>query len=181
MSLVQAADLRNKRVLAKLRGDTEAGHWIFRSLTPKGMIVMAGYYGMERFFRPDEIESLNPDPIKCPKCRIEHQIWRESLRCVDCEREAGFRSSKPSETCETCGELGAFYSPRAKRFGCAQCHAKAGTLTGIGPEARVMMQAAPCRSDDIHSERHEWKKLKTSYVCAICKVRTHDKPGSYVA
>jgi len=154
---------------------------IFVAQTPGNeMIFAAEGSGLEWRVPVESVVELETAKITCPECSVAHNVARSSGRCADCERSWASRQPAPSETCEACGDLGAVYSPRAKSFLCLQDLARGGFLTGLGPEARVLTQGVLCRSDDIHSTRHDWRKSKSSYLCRECKVKVFEKPAGFV-
>ena len=157
----------------------EASYAILRAVTPMDMIILAGQGGRERIVELEALEVIKAAPVTCPDCQVQHQVDRESLRCADCERDWARAQPKPSETCEDCGGLGAFYSPRSRRFLDTACHVVAGSLTGNGPELRVMTREAPCRTDDVDSERHDWRKAKSSFLCRLCNIKVNVRPAGY--
>lgn len=171
---------RDLRVWAELADGTE-GHWIFRTVAANGDAIMSGEGGRELRVPVTNLMLIKAEPVVCPECSTEHQIDRPSRRCADCERAWAWAQPKPRELCETCGEPGAVYSPLAKAFRCPQCHAKGGTLTGSSAEARALTESAICRSDDVHSLRHDWTRSKSSYLCRGCKIKTQTRPKGYTA
>lgn len=172
-----AARFVNQRVYVRFGPKGQTDHFLFRAYTPKRMVILANERtGLETFLAADMIQTIELAQITCPDCEAKHNSPRESARCTDCERSWAAAQPTPSETCIDCGALGAFYSPRSKIFGCTQCQAKRGGLTGSGAETRVLTKAAVCRTDDIHSERHSWIRTKSSWHCTNCNVKTFAKP-----
>lgn len=173
--------VRGDRVRVRLTDGTEAV-LIFTAVTPKKQLVCAlPGTGTEWRTWMVHVAEIVPEPVVCPDCSAEHQVDRESKRCADCERDYARRQPTPRELCEDCGAPGAVYSPLAKAFKCSQCHAKGGTLTGSSAEARVLTEGAICRSDDVHSLRHDWTRSKSSFLCRGCKIKTQTRPKGYTA
>lgn len=173
---------RGSRVFVSTGEDQVEAHAIFVCVTPANDVIFsAPETGREWRVPLEAVNHIEVARIICPDCQAEHNVDRLSARCADCERQHAYKQPKPSETCEECGKLGAVYSPLAKRFLDLQCLAKGGFLTGLGVEARVVTQGAICRSDDIHSLRHDWRRTKSSFVCTECKSKVFEKPAGYAS
>lgn len=169
-----------------VRMGRESVFGLLRAVTPTDRLVVSSERGVETLIELSDAKSIEDARHKCSVCgALVNRIFGdpEEQRCADCERAYAARQPLPSEQCEEdpdCTER-AFYSPLAKKFRCAQHHAKAGTLTGIGAEARVLHESrtAICRSDDIDSLRHDWKRSKSSFHCRLCYVKVFTKPAGY--
>lgn len=156
---------------------------VLRAVTPTDRLIIADDRGMETLAELDDVSGLQDARLACSKCgRQVNRVFSDEGRCADCERVYAGTQPAPREICEICSAEGAVYSPKIKKFGCIQCLAKAGGLTGIGAEARALTHSsrvAVCRSDDIDSLRHDWKRSKSSYHCKLCYVKTFTKPAGY--
>jgi len=120
----------------------------------------------------------------CSTCRsIALQKLYDGL-CADCERTRAKALPKPRETCEECGALGAYYSPAAKKFRCANCHARHLSNSGYFAEsrAREALAAYSCSGQEVDDPRHQWVHMRgTRFHCRICKSKTFQKPRSFIS
>lgn len=176
-----AQPLLGYRVKAKIGQDFTVG--TLRAITPSERLIIASERGLETLVLLEDVSRLEDARETCSKCgRQVNRVFSDEGRCADCERVYAGTQPAPRETCEICGAQGAVYSPKIKKFGCPQCLAKAGALTGIGAEVRAMTHSsrvAECRSDDVDSLRHDWKRSKSSYHCKLCYTKTFTKPAGY--
>lgn len=166
------------RVKVKFGGEQK--FLTLRAFTPKEVLILADQRGDELLLPFDDLKLLEDARIECRECGTLVNIVHggEAQRCADCERGWAALQPTPREVCEGCGALGAFYSPRAKRFACAQCHAKQGTLTGIGAEARVLkMHESECKGTDTNDSLHRWFHIRGHrWHCKACGARRFNDP-----
>lgn len=175
------------RVRIKWGGQPEVA--LLRAVTPSDIVILAGEGGIETFVPLADVKSVEDARHECKKCkdrvnRVFGRTEESAGLCATCTREWAATQPVPREICEKCGVEGAFYSPAAKYFACAQCHAKRGTLTGIGPEARVLQARehqldSECKGADTDDLRHRWWHIKGHrYHCKLCPARRFDEPPS---
>ena len=178
------AGLVGRRVEVVWGGDAYREFLQYRGMTPDGLSVYLadGNTGREskHAISNGPMTAIIDAPLTCAQCGCETQrlFGPDTNFCADCEREwAARHASKPYMECEKdgCQNDNAFYSPKARRFLCPSCHANGRTLSGMGPEARVLedvahsrRKAAACRSDDIESYAHDWVQVKSKRVCRLC-------------
>lgn len=144
------------------------------AFSPKSILFLADTQGFEVQVPLAEVATITDARYTCAECgRMTNTRYSED-RCADCYRVWCANDDVPSEQCEEpdCTTR-AFYSPGAKKFRCAHHHAKYKTLSGQGVEARVLgiHEQADCRSDDVDSLRHEWRKVKSQWLCKKCKIK----------
>lgn len=167
-------------VLVKTHDGELAG--VMRSVTPRDELVLANHRGFPTFLPLAGVAAVEDARSTCGECgaRVNNVFTGDdgTQRCASCERRYARTLPPPQEPCEECGTLGAFYSPRAKRFACAQCHAKQGALTGLGVEARVLAASqAACHGADTEDDRHRWYRIKGHrWHCKNCPARRFNDP-----
>lgn len=176
----QAVALRGTRVRATfaagMRHLVVTG--VLRFVTPKGDLIFAGEGGHDEAHPLAALMLIEDARHECPECHARvNRVFpgREDPAelCVDCSGRRARALPPPVTPCEDCGADG-FRSPVTDKFRCASCHAKAKTLSGLAVERRVMQhQTVDCRSADIHSDLHDWKKVRGNHVCRKCQVKTH--------
>lgn len=188
ISREDAEPLVGLRVSAKIGRDATVG--ILRAVTPTDRLIIAGERGHETLVELNDVSGIKEAQLECDLCHakvnrrfvVETGVDGEAFACAECTRTWAAKQPRPSETCEDCGGQGAFYSPTGKAWRDAQCHARAGSLDGSSVTARVLThesREAACRSDDIHSLRHQWRRTKSSYRCLLCYVAVYEKPAGY--
>lgn len=156
-----------------LEGDALEG--ILRALTPADVLVVADPRGRTTPIPLASVRAVDDARYTCSTCGRASNTTYDGARCATCYADWCQKQPAPSETCEVCGQPGAVYSPKHKLWRCRLCHAKDGTFTGSGPELRVL--TATCRSDDKDSLRHDWKRVKSQWVCRTCQVKVFGKPA----
>ena len=147
------------------------------ALTPLDVLILADPQVFVVRVPRSDVHTIVDAQYACSECGRRTNTRYAEDRCADCYRVWCAQQSVPSETCEDCGSQGAVYSPKFKVWRCAQCHAKNASFMGSTVEMRVLTDAAICRSDDKDSPRHDWKKMKSQYVCKLCKVKVFGKPA----
>jgi len=160
-------------------------HSLLRGVTPAGMAIFADdHSGQEQWVPVGDLNKIVEARHVCAGCGAQvnrvHQAG-DDLCCAMCTRVWAAKQPRPLETCEGCGKLGAYYSPRAKRFACAQCHAEAGTNVGLHVEirAREALARESCKGEDVHSLRHVWAQVRGKWICTGCGTKTYDQPAGW--
>ena len=151
------------------------------AFTPLDVLLLADPQGFELRVPRSDVRRISDAQYVCSECERKTNTRYAEDRCADCYRVWCMNQPVPSETCEVCGGGSAFYSPAAKYFACAQCHAKRGTLTGAGPEARLLQanarSFANCVGSDTDDTRHRWFRIKGKrYHCKNCPARRFNDP-----
>lgn len=178
----EAKALLDTRVRVKWGGGPTVA--LLRAVTPKDYLILAGPGGVETLVELAQVKSLEDARLTCTQCgalvnRTFGEVGEIAGACATCYSDWAKRQPVPHETCEEpdCVER-AYYSPLAKKFRCAHHHAQFRSGTGLFVEARARETlAAECRSADKDSDLHDWKKMKSQYVCRKCQVKVFGKPA----
>ena len=172
---IDYASLRGMRVnVYETSGAVSNG--VLRFIRPAdGALIVSDYAGHEYPFPPGSFTKVEDAQYTCSQCQSRvNNIFFDPPLCADCERERAFnlqKTEKPREHCSDCGVLGAVYSPKAGKFRCVQCHAKAGTLSGNTAEGRVLEDMTSCKGSDETSTKHSWLAVKGGrWRCTVCHV-----------
>lgn len=168
-----------QRVRVKFGGEEKFLRMI--ALTPNDTVILADARGHELLLPLDDLKTIEDARIKCRECGALVNVIHggDAQRCADCERAFAATQPVPNEQCEEEGcDKRAFYSPAAKKFRCAQHHAKYNTLSGAFAESRVMQQeASECKGTDTADPRHRWFHIKGHrWHCKNCPARRYDDP-----
>ncbi len=173
-----ARDAVREKVRTRVRVTTDAGdtlEGILAALTPADDLLVADPRGHETRVPFRDVKAVDDARYTCAECGKQMNVNHDGDLCADCYRAWAMKQPAPSETCEVCQQPGAVYSPKYKFWRCCQCHAKEGSFSGSTVEARVL--TAPCRSDDKDSLRHDWKRVKSQWVCKLCQVKVLGMPA----
>lgn len=151
---------------------------VLSGIRQDGSLLLRGEGGRER--------AVTGTPVRvelvCRTCDTPVAQKLYDGLCSDCERRRAATLPKPRETCEECGALGAYYSPAAKRFRCANCHARHRSNTGLFAEARTREAIAGdvCKGQHIDDPRHQWVQVRgRRFHCRMCKSKTFEAPASF--
>lgn len=160
------------RVRVTLEGG-EALEGVLAAFSPADVLFVADPRGIERKVPLADVAAVDDARYTCSECGKQSNTTYDGDRCADCYRVWAAHDDAPQEICEEADcATRAFYSPGAKKFRCAFHHAQFNTLSGQGVEARVLeASVAECRSDDVNSLRHDWKKVKSQWLCKRCKIK----------
>ena len=177
----EAKEYLDQRVRVKLGGKWEVG--LLRAVTPKDVLILASHSGVETLIPVADVKAIEDGRYTCMIClNLVNRLFHD-IRCADCEREYAATLPPPREICEDCGTEGAVRSPLVDKWLCPQCHAKAGTLSGLPAEARVLnhsSRTADCRTKGVDDPAHgPWRRAKSSYVCGSCYGKFYKRPATF--